>query len=99
MPAESLRSERDQAPLTIADDPVPASKTDDPVFGDQINEGDDFEQSFSDLSLEWLTFKKEVRRTVHRYNMEGPRNRLQIRNTVSFKRFSGVTDWSKMVHQ
>ena len=51
MPAESLRSERDQAPLTIADDPVPASKTDDPVFGDQINEGEDFEQSLSDVEL------------------------------------------------
>jgi membrane-bound lytic murein transglycosylase D len=51
MPAESLRSERDQAPLTIADDPVPASKTDDPVFGDQINEGENFEQSLSDVEL------------------------------------------------
>ena len=51
MPAESLRSERDQAPLTIADDSVAASKTDDPVFGDQINEGEDFEQPLSDVEL------------------------------------------------
>ncbi len=49
MPAESLRSERDQAPLTIADDSVPASKTDDPVFGDQISEDEDFEQPLSDV--------------------------------------------------
>ena len=51
MPAESLRSERDQALLTIADDSVPASKTDDPVFGDQINESEYFEQPLSDLEL------------------------------------------------
>ena len=51
MPAESLRSERDQEPLTIADDFVAASKTDDPVFGDQINEGEDFERPLSDVEL------------------------------------------------
>ena len=51
MPAESLRSERDRAPLTIADDSLPASKTDDPVFGDQIDEGEYFEQPLSDVGL------------------------------------------------
>ena len=51
MPAESLRSERDQAPLIIADDSVPANKTHDPVFGNQINEGEDFEQPLSDVEL------------------------------------------------
>ena len=38
-------------PLTIADDSVPARETDDPVFGDQINEGEDFEQPLSDVEL------------------------------------------------
>ena len=51
MPEKSLRSEGDQAPLTIADDSVPASRTDDPVFGEQKNEGEDFEQPLSDLEL------------------------------------------------
>ena len=51
MPAESLRSERDQAPLTIANDSVPAREADDPVFGDQITEGEDFEQPLSDVEL------------------------------------------------
>ena len=45
---------------------------------------------------------------VHRFYIGGPRNRLQLRKTVYFKRFTffpsrysqffGVTDWSKMVN-
>ena len=55
--------------------------------------------------------RQTLKGTVYILFMEGPRNRLQLTNTVYFKRFYssdpyghygqfyGVTDRSKMVHQ
>ena len=51
MPARIDTFRKDQVPLTIADDSVPARETDDPVFGNLINEGEDFEQPLSDAEL------------------------------------------------
>ena len=81
MPAESLPSEIDQAPLTITDDSLPASKTDDPVFGDLINEDEKFEKPLSNAELTpsiedsdrvqgaeddlWLTIRAEMRLNHH----------------------------------
>ena len=81
MPAESLPSEIDQAPLTITDDSLPASKTDDPVFGDLINEDEKFEKPLSNAELTpsiedsdrvqgaeddlWLAIRAEMRLNHH----------------------------------
>lgn len=49
LPAKSLRSGGDQTPLTNNDDSAAASKADDYDFGDEVNEGEDFEQRLSNV--------------------------------------------------